>query len=123
MLFSAVFALIQETHLHISKNKNKFAAALLLGLAFSATIGGMATPVGTPPNMYFFKAFKQAFPEDGQLNFIKWSAIGYPISFIFLVLTFFTLNTYFIRKKVELKIEPQFFKNNYKQLKTIIRVF
>ena len=116
MLFSAVFALIQETHLHISKNKNKFAAALLLGLAFSATIGGMATPVGTPPNMYFFKAFKQAFPEDGQLNFIKWSAIGYPISFIFLVLTFFTLNTYFIRNKVELKIEPQFFKNNYKQL-------
>ncbi len=116
MLFSAVFALIQETQLHISRNKHKFAAALLLGLAFSATIGGMATPVGTPPNMYFFKAFKQAFPDDGQLNFIKWSAIGYPISFIFLVLTFFTLNTYFIRHKVELKIEPQFFHNNYKQL-------
>ena len=31
----------------------KFSAALLLGLAYSASIGGMATPVGTPPNLIF----------------------------------------------------------------------
>lgn len=116
MLFSAVFALIQETKQYISRNEKKFAAALLLGLAFAATIGGMATPVGTPPNMYFFKAFKQAFPENNELNFLKWSFIGYPISFTFLVLTFVVLNFYFLRKKVELKIEKQFFLESYKKL-------
>ena len=68
MLFSAVFALIHETKLHIQKHASKFAAALLLGLAFSATIGGMATPVGTPPNMYFFKTYQHTFPEHN-LNF------------------------------------------------------
>ncbi|MEO6303900.1 MAG: SLC13 family permease, partial [Bacteroidia bacterium] len=45
MLFGAVFALVHETKEYIHKNAGKFAAALLLGLAFSATIGGMATPV------------------------------------------------------------------------------
>jgi sodium-dependent dicarboxylate transporter 2/3/5 len=116
MLFGAVFALVHETREYIEKNSGKFAAALLLGLAFSATIGGMATPVGTPPNMYFFKAYKEAFPLANDLNFLKWSAIGYPISLIFLALTFFVLNFYFIRKKVELKIHKEFFQDAYKKL-------
>jgi len=116
MLFGAVFALIQETKHYIEKNSGKFAAALLLGLAFSATIGGLATPVGTPPNMYFFKAFKEAFPDSTDLNFLKWSAIGYPISLIFLALTFGVLNFYFMRKKVELKIEKSFFQKSYNEL-------
>jgi sodium-dependent dicarboxylate transporter 2/3/5 len=116
MLFGAVFALIQETKNYISKNSGKFAAALLLGLAFSATIGGLATPVGTPPNMYFFKAYKEAFPLTTDLNFLKWSAIGYPISFTFLIITFFILNFYFLRKKVELSIDKSFFKTAYENL-------
>lgn len=116
MLFGAVFALIQETKNYISKNSGKFAAALLLGLAFSATIGGLATPVGTPPNMYFFKAYKQAFPESTDLNFLKWSSIGYPISITFLLFTFFVLNFYFLRKKVNLDIDKSYFKNAYAQL-------
>jgi len=116
MLFGAVFALVQETKEYIEKNQGKFAAALLLGLAFSATIGGLATPVGTPPNMYFFKAYKEAFPDANDLNFLKWSAIGYPISLSFLVLTFFVLNFYFLKGKVELKIHKQFFKDSYNKL-------
>jgi solute carrier family 13 (sodium-dependent dicarboxylate transporter), member 2/3/5 len=116
MLFSAVFALIKETKLYIKKNELKFAAALLLGLAFSATIGGMATPVGTPPNMYFFKAYKEAFPLNSDLNFLKWSIIGYPISFTFLIFTFFVLHVYFLKNKVELTIEKSFFKKAYSDL-------
>lgn len=116
MLFSAVFALIHETKQYIEKNSNKFAAALLLGLAFSATIGGLATPVGTPPNMYFFKAFKQAYANNDTLNFVQWSAIGYPISLSFLFITFVVLDFYFIRKKVVLNIEKIYFKTSYNQL-------
>ncbi len=116
MLFSAVFALIQETKTHIEKNQNRFAAALLLGLAFSATIGGMATPVGTPPNMYFFKSFRQAFPGSDELNFLKWSFIGYPISLTFLLITFFVLHFYFLRGKVVMQIGRKYFKESYNKL-------
>ncbi|MBK9283567.1 MAG: SLC13/DASS family transporter [Sphingobacteriaceae bacterium] len=116
MLFGAVFALIEETKAYIHHHAKKFAAALLLGLAFSATIGGMATPVGTPPNMYFFKAFREAFPGDGNLNFIKWSLIGYPIAFSFLLITYAVLNSYFLRKKVKIEIAKDYFTNSYKKL-------
>lgn len=116
MLFSAVFALIQETKEHITGKSKKFGAALLLGLAFSATIGGMATPVGTPPNMYFFKAFKEAFPLESNLNFFKWSLIGYPIATTFLFFTYYILNSYFIKNKCQLIIGKNYFKENYKKL-------
>jgi solute carrier family 13 (sodium-dependent dicarboxylate transporter), member 2/3/5 len=116
MLFSAVLALTHETRNFITKNQDRFASALLLGLAFSATIGGMATPVGTPPNMYFFKAFREAFPQNEELNFFKWSLVGFPISFLFLMFTYFVLNFYFLRKKVTLDIERKFFRDNYLQL-------
>ncbi|MCA0431469.1 MAG: SLC13 family permease [Bacteroidetes bacterium] len=116
MLFSAVFALIQETKHYITKHQKKFAAAMLLGLAFAATIGGMATPVGTPPNMYFFKAYKEAFPHLNDLNFLSWSKIGYPISICLFLTTYFCLYLYFIKNKVELKIDKHHFKTNYKNL-------
>lgn len=116
MLFGAVFALIQETKHYIKANSMNFSAALLLGLAFAATIGGLATPVGTPPNMYFFKAYKEAFPQNTDLNFLKWSAIGYPLSLTFLLVTFFVLNFYYLRKKVTVGIDKEFFQKAYKEL-------
>jgi di/tricarboxylate transporter len=76
----------------------------------------LATPVGTPPNMYFFKAYKQAFPANTDLNFLKWSAIGYPISFMFLLCTYFVLYFYFIRNKVKLDIDKLYFKNAYSKI-------
>ena len=76
----------------------------------------MATPVGTPPNMYFFKAFKEAFPLENNLNFFKWSLIGYPIATVFLFLTYVILNWYFIKNKCQLNIGKNYFKENYKKL-------
>jgi sodium-dependent dicarboxylate transporter 2/3/5 len=121
MLFGAVFALIQETKVHLNTKENKLAPALLLGLAFSATIGGMATPVGTPPNMYFFMMFRQNFPGDTELNFVKWSAIGYPISFILLVITFAVLRFYYLRGNLRLDMDKRHFRTAYQALGRLTR--
>jgi solute carrier family 13 (sodium-dependent dicarboxylate transporter), member 2/3/5 len=118
MLFSAVLALIIETENYIEDpaHKNRFAAALLLGLAFSATIGGMATPVGTPPNMFFFKSFKEAYPDNNELNFFKWAMIGIPLSLTLLLTTFFVLSKYFFNNKVCINITKSFFRENYNSM-------
>jgi solute carrier family 13 (sodium-dependent dicarboxylate transporter), member 2/3/5 len=118
MLFSAVLALILETENYIAdpKHRNHFAAALLLGLAYAATIGGLATPVGTPPNMYFFKAYKEAFPEHHDLNFLNWCFIGFPLSFIFLIATFFVLAKYYFDKTMKIDLTKEFFKENYSSM-------
>ena len=80
-------------HFHRSKHQKKFAAAMLLGLAFAATIGGMATPVGTPPNMYFFKAYKEAFPHLNDLNFLSIVGIYLIITSVFFKLGIFPLHS------------------------------
>lgn len=116
MLFSAVFALIQETKKHIQHHQKKFSAALLLGLAFSATVGGLATPVGTPPNMYFFKAYKQEFPQATDLSFLKWSMVGFPISMTILLIVFTVLYLYFLKGKVRLEIDRVYFRDAYRAL-------
>lgn len=118
MLFGAVLALVGETDEFIkdTKAKQRFAAAVLLGLAYSATIGGMATPVGTPPNMYFFKAYKEAFPETNDLTFLKWAFIGFPIAIVFLAVTFFVLRKYYLSKKVVIDLHRHHFKNHYTSL-------
>jgi sodium-dependent dicarboxylate transporter 2/3/5 len=118
MLFSAVLALIIETEQYIvnETHRNRFAAALLLGLAFAATIGGMATPVGTPPNMYFFKSFKEAFPDNNELNFFKWAMIGFPLSLTLLFCTFFVLSKYYFREGIHININKAFFRDNYNSL-------
>lgn len=118
MLISAVLALITELSLHIKEGEKKMAAALLLGLAFASTIGGMATPVGTPPNMFFFKEYNKAFPENHDLNFLTWAKIGFPLSFSFMLFTFFVLKTYFL-KKVKCDIQKSYFKQAYKELGSI----
>jgi sodium-dependent dicarboxylate transporter 2/3/5 len=116
MLFGAVLALVIELEKHIPKNHAKFAAAMLLGLAYSATIGGMATPVGTPPNMFFFKEYLKNYPELHDLNFLKWSMIGYPISFAFLIACYFVLKKYFLKNVDKLEVSKSFFKDTYKEL-------
>ena len=63
---------------------SKFAVALMLGIAYSADIGGMATLVGTPPNMVFSEMYHSLFPNLPKVGFNQWMMIGLPISIIFI---------------------------------------
>jgi sodium-dependent dicarboxylate transporter 2/3/5 len=116
MLFSAVLALVHETRQYLKHDKEKFAAAMMLGLAFSATIGGMATPVGTPPNMYFFKVFRETYATQYEFNFLKWSMIGYPIAAIFLLVCFYVLSRYYLKDLHAFETDKSFFKKQYHAL-------
>jgi len=65
------------------------ATALLLGIAYSASIGGVGTLVGTPPN-----ALLAAFVQERlgiELGFAKWMTIGLPVVFIMLPLAWMLL--------------------------------
>lgn len=64
------------------------AVALLLGIAYAASIGGMATLIGTPPN-----ALLAAYlSEQGlELGFARWMLIGLPVALVMLVLAWLWL--------------------------------
>ncbi len=62
---------------------------LLLGIAYAASIGGMGTPVGTPPNVIFMGIFKETTGQD--MGFIDWMTIGVPVVLVLLPMAWWWL--------------------------------
>ncbi len=60
---------------------------LMLGIAYSATIGGLGTIVGTPPNAVFIGALPRLFPDAPQIGFLQWMMVGIPLVLIMIPLT------------------------------------
>lgn len=60
------------------KGQANFAIALLLGVAFAASIGGVATLVGTPPNALFAGYMRRTYGME--IGFAQWMAVGVPVS-------------------------------------------
>lgn len=52
--------------------------ALMLMIAYGASIGGVGTPVGTPPNVIFIGAFSRLFPAAEPIGFFQWMLFGVP---------------------------------------------
>jgi sodium-dependent dicarboxylate transporter 2/3/5 len=59
-------------------------AAVMLGIAYAADIGGMATPVGTPPNLVLIETLPQLFPEAPSIGFGQWMLLGVPLYLAFI---------------------------------------
>ena len=59
-------------------------APLLLAIAYGATIGGMATPVGTPTNLVFRQLYPQLCPDGAPVGFLQWMLLGVPVAAVYL---------------------------------------
>tara|TARA_A100001011_G_C14314881_1_gene847471 strand:+ start:118 stop:1299 length:1182 start_codon:yes stop_codon:yes gene_type:complete len=67
----------------IEKAEDKsLAIPLLLGIAYSASVGGIATPIGTPPNLMFREIYEQT--TETEVSFIAWMSWGIPVVIIFI---------------------------------------
>jgi sodium-dependent dicarboxylate transporter 2/3/5 len=73
----------------------RYAIGLLLGIAYSASIGGIATLVGTPPNLVFVRVLDITFPGAPEVNFAQWFAFGVPLSCTFFMFVWFFLHRVF----------------------------
>ena len=63
--------------------------SLLLGVAYAASIGGVGTPIGTPPNLVFMNEYRSAVGAEP--TFIEWMKWAFPISVIMIPLAAFWL--------------------------------
>ena len=67
----------------IEKAEDKsLAIPLLLGIAYSASVGGIATPIGTPPNLMFREIYEQT--TETEVSFIAWMSWGIPVALMFI---------------------------------------
>lgn len=63
----------------------RLATPLLLGIAYAASIGGLGTPIGTPPNLIFMQVYKQTFGTAP--TFLEWMTWGVPVVVLMIPLT------------------------------------
>ncbi len=74
------------------KDEKNFSFALLVGVAYASSIGGIATPVGTAPNALFMSTYA-AMERAGAppVSFSSWCLIATPMVWVFLVIAWFVL--------------------------------
>lgn len=63
---------------HVDNRKLK--VALILGIAYSASVGGIGTPIGTPPNVIFMGIYEET--TGSEFGFLEWMKIGVPVVLI-----------------------------------------
>jgi len=71
------------------KTRQDFQIAMLLGLAYSASIGGLATLIGTPPNALLMGFMAENY--DIEISFARWMLVGIPVSFVMLPIAWWLL--------------------------------
>lgn len=79
-----------------SQKNHRFNTALMLGIAYASSIGGVATLIGKPTNMIFIGQSRNLLPHLKEVSFIEWSLIGVPVAAGFLILTWLYLSFLFI---------------------------
>lgn len=87
-IISAVSEMVGEGD---SKEQGHFAAALMLGIAYGASVGGVATPIGTPPNVAFAGQFELLYPDGPEIGFGRWLLIFLPLVVVFLPIIWLVL--------------------------------
>lgn len=67
----------------------RFALTMMLAVAYASSIGGMATIIGTPPNVVFAGYMRESLQIE--VTFAEWLAIGFPFSMALLLLSYVVL--------------------------------
>ena len=86
----SVIQLLVQSDGVFTKEERHFSLSVMLGIAFSANAGGIATVIGTPPNSVLIGLLENEY--NMEISFLKWMIIGLPFSatmigIIYLVLT------------------------------------
>jgi sodium-dependent dicarboxylate transporter 2/3/5 len=87
---------------HIDNKELK--VALILGIAYAASVGGIGTPIGTPPNVIFMGIYEENTGRE--FGFLSWMKIGVPIVLIALPIMAFWL-TRNVKLDHEIKLPAQ----------------
>lgn len=85
---SVINLLIEDTDGFTKRDRN-FALSVMLGIAFAANAGGIATVIGTPPNSVLIGLLENEYGIE--ISFLKWMLIGIPFSLVMISICYFVL--------------------------------
>ncbi|MEN8138524.1 MAG: SLC13 family permease [Bacteroidota bacterium] len=117
MMVPVAISIISKSGEYLEKNDAvKYSTGLLFGIAYGASIGGIATLLGTPPNLSFTRIFSIIFPEAPEISFTQWFVFALPISMVMFFIAWVLL--YFMyRPKNEVSGSDEIIEKQYSKLK------
>jgi len=81
MMIPIALSIILKLEESLGKKKvGTYSVGLLLAIAYSASIGGITTLVGTPPNLSFARIINIIFPEMAEISFADWFIFAVPVT-------------------------------------------
>ncbi|EDP96155.1 DASS family sodium-coupled anion symporter [Kordia algicida OT-1] len=86
--YSVIELLINDADGFTKKDRN-FALSIMLGIAYAANVGGIATLIGTPPNIVLAGFMESEYGYS--ISFVKWMLIGIPFAIIMLFFIYYVL--------------------------------
>lgn len=102
----SVIKVITDTVKEIDDNQSyNFQLCLLLGIAYSASLGGIATPIGTSPNGVLIQFAGDNFNKD--IGFANWIAFGLPVTIILGPLVWYLLTKFIYPVNFEASINAK----------------
>jgi sodium-dependent dicarboxylate transporter 2/3/5 len=117
MLLPIGIAVVQKLETDFSEQRiHNFSVMLFLSIAYSCTIGGVATLIGTPPNLVMAKMLNILFPQAPELSFSSWMLLTLPISILMLLFVGIFLVKIFYKIDKDIKLDRNFIRNEYMQL-------
>ncbi len=117
MMVPILISVIAELETHDTKGqKRPYASGLLLGVAYSASIGGMMTLVGTPPNLSFTRIYQIMFPEAPEISFANWLLFALPAGIVLFLFAWGYLYFVYKNKEAGKQIAATKIREEYKKL-------
>lgn len=89
IIYQVSEALKHDDSIDTSRENFSFGKALMLGIAYSASLGGIATLIGTPPNTLLAGAVNEIYGIE--ITFAEWMLFGVPLAWIFIFVAWFYL--------------------------------
>lgn len=109
MILPVGIAIIDQLTNKCKDSSATFGKALMLAIAFSASIGGMATLIGTPPNLVLAGVVEKNFATE--ISFAQWFMFGFPISLLLLTISWLYLT------KISFKVDQLQFNQQSNEIK------
>lgn len=91
MMLPIGLAIITATSTGNEEHNNHFKKALMLAIAYAASIGGLGTIIGTPPNLVLAGIIKDTYQHE--VTFMEWFMVGFPITVLLLIVSWWYLTS------------------------------
>lgn len=108
---------ITETGEIEAKQSRNFSIVLMLAIAYSCSLGGVATLIGTPPNALMVAYLKENFNVN--IGFAQWMLLGVPFTFVAIPVAYILLTKFIYPVRFRLNNEVNIISVELKKLGTI----